>query len=62
MKKAISYGYKFALRALRRKHKKMIEDSGACATVLLLRGNVVVTAHIGDTRAIVGVQDMTWSV
>ena len=55
MKRAISYGYKFTLQALRRKHKKKIKDSGATATVMLLRGNVVVTAHIGDSRAISGV-------
>ena len=54
MKRAISYGYKFTVRALRRKHKKKITDSGACATVMLLRGNIIVTAHIGDSRAILG--------
>jgi hypothetical protein len=52
MKKSIIQGYHQILRDMKLRFTLELQESGVSGTILMIRGNYVVTVNIGDTRAI----------
>ena len=51
MKEAILLGYKRTAIDLRRQFRSYMENSGTTCTVLMIRGNLAITVHVGDSVA-----------